>query len=308
MLTAQEILLSPYFLGFAGLAVGSFINVVVHRLPKILERDWLQESADMLTDPDELVRATGLSAAEASKVSQTSESLVKHLEGLAPLGLSKPRSRCPKCGHQIKWYENIPVLSWLALRARCSDCSEPISARYPAVEMLTAVLFAWVGVMFGPTWNSLVWCGFVGLLLTLALIDWDTTLLPDVINQPLLWAGLLASLAGYTLPLSASVIGAMVGYMSLWSVYWLFKLTTGREGMGYGDFKLLAALGAWLGFKMILPILIASSVAGIVGAIIMKMGPGLREGRYVPFGPFLAAGGLGVLFLGSEKVMSMLGW
>lgn len=295
-------------MGFAGLVVGSFINVVVHRVPKALERNWLHESADMLTDPVELARASELSAPEASKVSGAAESLVKHLEGLPKLGISKPRSRCPKCGHQIKWYENIPVVSWLALRARCSVCSEPISARYPAIEILTAVLFAWVAVMFGPTVNTLVWCGFIGLLLPLALIDWDTTLLPDVMNQPLLWAGLLASLAGYTLPLSSAVIGAMVGYMSLWSVYWLFKLTTGREGMGYGDFKLLAALGAWLGFKMILPILIAASLAGLIGAIVMKMGPGLREGRYVPFGPFLATGGAAVLFLGPEKVMGIMGW
>ena len=277
----QEIFLSPHVLALFGLCIGSFLNVVIHRLPLMLERGWKMESADLLG--------------------------VTHEETPA-ITLSTPRSRCPSCGHAIAWYENIPIASWLWLRARCSACKAPISARYPLIEVATAVLFALVGWRFGAEPIALLWCFFCAVLVALAGIDWDTTLLPDNLTLPLLWAGLASALLGWTIPLADAVWGAIVGYLSLWSVYWLFKLTTGKEGMGFGDFKLLAALGAWLGWKMILPIVLGASVIGAIIGIIMKMSSSLREGRYVPFGPFLAGAGLVVLFAGPERVLGWLRW
>jgi len=277
----QEIFLSPLVLGLFGLCIGSFLNVVIHRLPLMLERGWKMESADLLG--------------------------VAHEETPA-ITLSTPRSRCPSCGHAIAWYENIPLASWLWLRARCSACKAPISARYPLIEVATAVLFALVGWRFGAEPVALLWCFFCAVLVALAGIDWDTTLLPDNLTLPLLWAGLASAASGWTIPLADAVWGAVVGYLSLWSIYWLFKLTTGKEGMGFGDFKLLAALGAWLGWKMILPIVLGASVIGAIIGIVMKMSSSLREGRYVPFGPFLAGAGLVVVFAGSERVLGWLRW
>jgi leader peptidase (prepilin peptidase) / N-methyltransferase len=222
----------------------------------------------------------------------------------APLTLSTPRSRCPSCGHTIAWHENIPLLSYLRLRGRCAACKTPISPRYPLVEVLTGALFAAVGWRFGATPVALLWCGFCAVLVALAGIDWDTTLLPDNMTLPLLWAGLVASALGWTIPLGDALWGAVAGYLSLWSVYWLFKLATGKEGMGFGDFKLLAALGAWLGLKMVLP----ASILGAIVGIVMKLAASLREGRYVPFGPFLAGAGLVVMFAGPLRVLGWLGW
>jgi leader peptidase (prepilin peptidase) / N-methyltransferase len=275
------VLLSPPVLALLGLCIGSFLNVVIHRMPLMLERGWKLESADLL----------GVKIDEPDAIT-----------------LSHPRSRCPSCGHAIAWYENIPVFSWMWLRGRCSACKTRISARYPFVEILTGVLFAVVGWRFGATPTALLWCAFVAVLVALAGIDWDTTFLPDNLTLPLLWGGLVASALGWTIPLSDAVWGAVAGYLSLWSVYWLFKLTTGKEGMGFGDFKLLAALGAWLGLKMILPIVLAASVIGAVVGIAMKLSASLREGRYVPFGPFLAGAGLVVMLAGSNRVLDWLGW
>ncbi|MCW5665864.1 MAG: prepilin peptidase [Piscinibacter sp.] len=277
----REALFSPVVLALLGLCIGSFLNVVIHRMPLMLERRWRLESADMLGVETEVAEA---------------------------ITLSRPRSRCPSCGHAIRWYENIPVLSWLGLRGRCAGCGTRIPLRYPFVELLTAALFALMAWRFGPSPTALLWCGFVAVLVALAGIDWDTTFLPDDLTLPLLWAGLVASALGWTQPLPEAVWGAVAGYLSLWSVYWLFKLATGKEGMGYGDFKLLAALGAWLGLKMILPIVLAASVVGAVVGIAMKLSAQLREGRYVPFGPFLAGGGLLVLLAGPERVLGWLGW
>lgn len=276
-----ETLLSPVVLALLGLCIGSFLNVVIHRLPLMLERSWRLESAEML----------GVEAEVAEFIT-----------------LSRPRSRCPSCGHAIRWYENIPLASWLWLRGRCAGCGTRISVRYPLVELLTGALFALLAWRFGPTPVVLLWCGFVAVLVALAGIDWDTTFLPDNLTLPLLWAGLVASALGWTLPLADAVWGAVAGYLSLWSVYWLFKLATGKEGMGFGDFKLLAALGAWLGLKMILPIVLAASIVGAVVGIVMKLNASLREGRYVPFGPFLAGGGLLVLLAGPARVLGWLGW
>jgi len=288
-LLPPSIWLSVPVLALLGLCIGSFLNVVIHRLPLMLERGWKLDSADML----------GLAPDSAA------------LKGVViepPISLSKPRSRCPSCGHAIAWYENIPVVSWLVLRGRCSACKASISARYPFIELLTAVLFAAVGWQLGAQPVALLWCGFMATLVALSGIDWDTTLLPDNLTLPLLWAGLIAATLGWTIPLSTSIWGATAGYLSLWSVYWLFKLTTGKEGMGQGDFKLLAALGAWLGWQMILPIVLAASVIGAVVGIGLKVSGGLREGRYVPFGPFLAGAGMVVMLAGAPRVMDWMGW
>lgn len=277
----QGALLSPWALGLLGLCIGSFLNVVIHRLPQMMERAWKLEGAELLGVP---------------------------APDLPELSLSRPASRCPQCGHRIRWFENIPLLSWLVLRGRCSACKTPISARYPIVELATGLLFALLAWRFGSQLGVLAWCLFAALLVALTGIDWDTTLLPDSLTLPLLWAGLIAAALGWTLPLATAVWGAVFGYLALWSVYWLFKLTTGKEGMGAGDFKLLAALGAWLGWQMLLPIVLGASVIGAVVGIAMKLSGALREGRYVPFGPFLAGAGLVVLFAGPERVHAWFGW
>jgi len=278
------LLLSPWGLGVLGLCVGSFLNVVIHRLPLMLERQWRAEGADILNLPTPS-------------------------EDAEPLTLSKPDSRCPKCGHQIRWFENIPLVSWLFLRGKCSACQTPISVRYPLIELTTGALFVACWWRFGEHPSTLLWCGFVAVLVAASAIDWDTTLLPDNLTLPLLWAGLLVAVLGWTATsLTDAVWGAIAGYLSLWSVYWLFKLTTGKEGMGFGDFKLLAALGAWLGWTMILPIVLGSSLIGAIVGIGLKLSANLREGRYVPYGPFLAGAALCVLFAGKDQVMSWLGW
>ncbi|KQW51720.1 MULTISPECIES: A24 family peptidase [unclassified Roseateles] len=300
--------LSPWVLGILGLCIGSFLNVVVHRIPLMLERQWLHESAAQLTDAPAMARVIGAPASETEKLAKAVDAYGTKIEALPPFGISKPRSRCPHCGHQLRWHENLPVIGWLRLGGKCAACKAPISTRYPLVEIATGVAFAALSWRFGAQPTTLLWCGFVAALIALAMIDWDTTLLPDAINQPLLWAGLVAALMGWTIPLDKALIGALAGYLSLWSVYWLFKLATGKEGMGYGDFKLLAALGAWLGWQMILPIVLGASAIGAVVGIVMKMNARLREGRYVPFGPFLAGGGLVVLFAGQQTVLGWLGW
>lgn len=304
-----DVLLSPLALGLLGLCIGSFLNVVIYRVPLILERQWLADAAAQLSDAPELSRASGLPTAEAEKLASTAIALSARIETLPKLGIALPRSRCPSCGHQLAWHENLPLIGWLRLGGRCSVCKTKISIRYPLVEAATGIAFAALSWRFGAQPTTLLWCGFVACLLALAAIDWDTTLLPDSLNQPLLWAGLAFAAHGLiAIPLLHSVVGALLGYLSLWSVYWLFKLATGKEGMGYGDFKLLAALGAWLGWQMILPIVLGASVIGAAVGIVMKMNASLREGRYVPFGPFLAGGGLVVLFAGPERVLGWLGW
>jgi len=211
-----------------------------------------------------------------------------------------PGSQCPSCAHALRAVHNIPVISYLALRGRCAFCSAGISMRYPAVEALTAILFAWVAVHFGPSAPALEALVLTTFLVALAFIDADTTLLPDSLTQPLLWLGLAFNLRAGFAPLQDAVIGAIAGYLSLWTVYWLFKLATGKEGMGYGDFKLLAALGAWLGWKMLLPIILLSSVVGAVSGIALIALA--RRGRNIPipFGPYLAAAGFLALMFGAD--------
>ena len=266
--------------GVMGLLLGSFLNVVVHRLPKMMERQWAAESAEWA----------------GQEVPETER-----------FNLSTPRSRCPHCQHQIRWFENIPVASYLALRGKCSACGVHISARYPLVELATGALFFYCAWHWGLSFTGLAWSLFSAALLTLALIDWDTTLLPDDITLPLLWGGLVASAMQWTaVPLPAAVWGAVAGYLSLWSVYWVFKLVTGKEGMGYGDFKLFAALGAWFGVQALIPIILVASVIGALVGIAMKFMSQLREGGYIPFGPFLAGAGFAAMLLRPESILRAL--
>ena len=267
-------LFSPPVLALLGLCIGSFLNVVIHRLPLMMERDWRIDSAELL-------------GVEVSLP--------------APITLSTPRSRCPHCAHRIGWRENIPLVSYLGLRGRCAACKAPISPRYPAIELLTAALFAACGLRFGATPAVLLWCGLSATLVALAFIDLDTQLLPDSLTMPLLWAGIVASALGWTpVPLAASVGGAVAGYLSLWLVYHAYRLIRGKEGMGAGDFKLLAALGAWLGWQLIPSIILLSSAVGAavgIGLIVLR-----RHDKDVPipFGPYLAGGGIAALFFGEQ--------
>ena len=273
-------------LGLLGLLVGSFLNVVIHRLPKMMERRWAAECAELSGTPD-----TADNGAEAAR-----------------FNLLVPRSRCPHCGHAIQWFENVPVLSYLVLRGKCRACHAGISARYPAVELVCAALFAWCGWRWGLTWTALGWCGFSAALLALTCIDWDTTLLPDDITLPLLWAGLCAAGLGLIdTSLPDALWGAVGGYMSLWLVYWAFKLATGKEGMGYGDFKLYAALGAWLGWQSLIAVILMASLIGAAVGIGIKVFSQLREGGYVPFGPFLAMAGVTTMIVGPKSVLGFIG-
>ena len=264
-----------------GLVVGSFLNVVVHRLPKMLERDWDGQAADVLEHkglPD----------------------IAKKLRGsdVYRYNLMTPASTCPHCGHNIRAYENIPIFSYVFLRGRCSSCKSAITIRYPIVEAISGILAGYIGWRFGLTWAMAGALIFAWALIALTAIDIDTQLLPDDITLPLLWLGLLVNLNNGFTPLSSAVIGAVAGYLSLWAVYWLFKLTTGKEGMGYGDFKLLGAIGAWLGWKMLPVVILLSSLVGAgVGIALIVF---TRHGRNtpIPFGPYLAAAGLIALFWG----------
>jgi leader peptidase (prepilin peptidase)/N-methyltransferase len=303
---APDWLLHPATLALLGLAIGSFLNVVIHRLPLMLERQWWGDVARQLTDTESYRRVFGSAAPEA--LPQSALGLHRAIEGLPNLGLARPASRCPSCGHRIRAHENIPVVSWLALGRRCSACKTPISIRYPFVELLCAALFGAIGWRIGAHPVVLLWCAFAATLVALSLIDWDTTVLPDAMTLPLIWAGLLVAALGWTIAPTTALIGACAGYLSLWSVYWFFKLATGKEGMGYGDFKLLAALGAWLGWQALLPIVLVASVLGALVGIVMKVAGALREGRYVPFGPFLAGGGLLVMLAGTPAALAWIGW
>ncbi len=263
------------FAGLLGLVIGSFLNVVIHRLPRMLEAQW---------------------AAEA----HLHEDAQAHAETVhAVYNLATPRSHCPHCGHALRWTDNIPVLSYLWLRGQCRQCHSPIGSRYLLVELFTGTLFVWIAVTHGLNAQALAWAGFASALVALAAIDADTTLLPDAITQPLVWAGLLAaSLQWSGQTLTNALWGAVAGYLFLWSVYWLFKLVTGKEGMGQGDFKLLAALGAWLGWPALLSLVLIASLTGVAGGLILRMRGELHETGYMPFGPFLALAGLWVMVLG----------
>ena len=265
---------------FVGLCVGSFLNVVIHRLPKMMEARWRMDCAE--------------------------------LEGREPAvaptyNLVTPDSACPKCKAPIRAWQNIPVVSWLALRGKCAKCRTPISIRYPLVEAFAAALSVLVAWRFGYGWPLVAALGFTWALVALTFIDFDTQLLPDDITLPLLWAGLLANLFGAFIDLKSAVIGAVAGYMILWLVYWGFRLIAKKEGMGYGDFKLLAAIGAWTGWQVLPFVIVASAgVGAIVGGLVLFISKKGSDTR-IPFGPYLALGGILGLLWGREAITAWLG-
>ncbi len=264
-----------------GLVVGSFLNVVIHRLPEMMEREWQAMCAELAGRP---------------------------VPAQQPFNLWVPRSRCPHCGHTIRAVENIPLLSYLMLRGKCRACGAAIGLRYPLVEVTSGVLAAYAAWHFGfvpALAPALIFCW---VLLVLTCIDLDTQLLPDQLTQPLLWLGLLANLGGMFTDLSSAVIGAAAGYLSLWSVYWLFKLVTGKEGMGFGDFKLLAAIGAWLGWQLLPVVILLSSVVGALIGIGLILFARRDRAQPIPFGPYLAGGGLIALFWGQALTQAYLAW
>lgn len=263
-----------------GLLVGSFLNVVILRLPRRMEWAWKRDSREILGEPE--------------------------LYDPPPPGIVVERSHCPHCGHQLSWYENIPVLSWLALRGKCRSCKAPISIQYPAVELLTMLLFVACVWRFGFGWQGFGALVLTGFLIALSGIDIRTQLLPDSLTLPLMWLGLIASLDTLYMPAKPALLGAIVGYASLWSVWWLFKQATGKEGMGHGDFKLLAALGAWCGLTGLLPIILISAVAGaIIGSILLAV-QGRDRATPIPFGPYLAIAGWVTFMWGDDLVGSYM--
>jgi leader peptidase (prepilin peptidase)/N-methyltransferase len=265
-----------------GLCVGSFLNVVIHRLPKMLEREWRAQCAE-------------LAAAEGPVVPRGPGDAQE-----TPYNLWTPRSACPGCGKAIAAKHNIPVLSWILLRGRCAACQARIKARYPLVELAGGLVAAYAAVRFGPTLAAFAAMVFCWTLIALTAIDLDTQLLPDDITLPLVWAGLAFNLGAIFVPLASAVIGAIAGYLALWSVYWGFKLLTGKEGMGYGDFKLLAAIGAWLGWQMLPLVILLSSIVGAAVGIALMAFAGHGRDKPIPFGPYLAAAGVIALFWGAD--------
>lgn len=260
--------------GFVGLLIGSFLNVVIYRLPKMLMRDWRMQAREVLDLPEQ---------ADAE-----------------PFNLILPNSSCPHCGHEIKPWENIPLVSWLLLRGKCSGCKKAISIRYPLVELACGLFSAVIAWQFGVSWDALAMLVLTWGLLSMSLIDADHQILPDVIVLPLLWLGLILNSFGFFTSLSDALWGAVIGYMSLWSIFWLFKLITGKEGMGYGDFKLLALIGAWGGWQVLpLTILLSSVLGAVIGIIILRL---QRNGynKPIPFGPYLAAAGWLALIWGEQ--------
>ena len=262
-----------------GLLIGSFLNVVIHRLPKMMEREWRLQSATEETPPiDE-----------------------------PPYNLVVPRSACPHCGHMISAWENIPIISYLLQAGKCTGCKAPISPRYPLVEAITAIGAGACVWFFGPTLMAVAAFVFLACLIALTFIDLDTFLLPDAITLPLLWGGLLFNLSHGFTDLRSAVIGAALGYLILWSVYWAFKLATGKEGMGYGDFKLLGAIGAWFGWQMLPLAILASSAVGAVVGIALIIFRNHGRDTPIPFGPYLAGAGVITLFWGPSITAAYLG-
>ena len=259
------------------LLIGSFLNVVIYRLPKMLEQGWKSECREFLAD-------------ELAKPIQVDES---------PITLSTPSSSCPKCQYKIRFYENIPVISWMFLKGKCSQCKTKISLRYPMVELATAMLSVVIAANYGVTFTTLMLLVLTWGLICLTLIDVDHMLLPDQITLPLLWLGLLVNINGAIVPLHDAVVGAVAGYMSLFSIFWLFKLITGKDGMGHGDFKLVALFGAWIGWQLLpLLILMASAVGAVIGISLMVFKNHQRE-QAIPFGPYLAVAGWITLLWGN---------
>ena len=267
--------------GLVSLCVGSFLNVVIYRLPLMMQREWQSECRLLLDDE--------LNTNQA-KPKNTSE----------PFNLVKPNSTCPKCKTAIKPWQNIPIISWLILKGKCASCSNPISIRYPAIEAITALLSLVVAYTFGATEQALLYIVITWALVALTFIDIDHMLLPDQLTLPLVWLALIAAVAGITITPSDAIMGAAFGYLSLWSVFWLFKLLTGKEGMGYGDFKLLALFGALLGWQSLLTIILLSSVVGAIIGIALLSIQGKDKATPIPFGPYLAIAGWITLLWGNH--------
>jgi len=273
-----------------GLMFGSFFNVVIYRVPVMMKLEWLQNARDFL---QELLHLEKLPA----EVEQHPKDLPK-----PPFNLVTPNSTCPHCGHAIHWYENIPLISYAFLRGKCSQCKTRISPRYPIIELVTALLSAFVAWRFGFSWETAAVLLFTWSLICLTMIDFDHKLLPDQLTLPLMWLGILVNMNGMFVSLEQSVLGAVVGYLSLWSIYWLFKLLTGKEGMGYGDFKLLAALCAWMGWQALPLIILLSSLVGSVVGISLIIIKGRDRNIPIPFGPYLAAAGWIAFFWGDAII------
>lgn len=263
-----------------GLMIGSFLNVVIYRLPEMMKRNWLQQCAELQGET---------------------------AQALPEFNLLTPRSTCMHCGHKITVWENIPIISYLFLRGRCSQCHARISLRYPMVEAVTAISSGFVAWHFGYGFVALAALIFVWALIALAVIDLDTQLLPDDITLPLLWIGLLVNINHGFTDIQSAVIGAIAGYLSLWSIYWCFKLITGKEGMGYGDFKLLAAIGAWLGWSMLPLVILFSSLVGALVGIGLILAAKLNKSIPIPFGPYLVGGALIALFWGEQLIHTYIG-
>lgn len=267
--------------GLVSLCVGSFLNVVIYRLPLMMQREWQSECRLLLEDE--------LNTNQA-KPKNTSE----------PFNLVKPNSTCPKCKTAIKPWQNIPIISWLILKGKCASCSNPISIRYPTIEAITALLSLVVAYTFGATEQALLYIVITWALVALTFIDIDHMLLPDQLTLPLVWLALIAAVGGITITPSDAIMGAAFGYLSLWSVFWLFKLLTGKEGMGYGDFKLLALFGALLGWQSLLTIILLSSVVGAIIGIALLSIQGKDKATPIPFGPYLAIAGWITLLWGNQ--------
>ncbi len=264
---------------FFSLCVGSFLNVVIYRLPEMMKKDWYLQARL-------IIAGHGL---EGESLQQAQQKILDKEEAEPAFNLAVPASNCPQCGYKIKPWENIPVISWLLLRAKCSACQSPISMRYPSIELATAILGVLVYGQFGLSPQALSLLGLTYVLVALFWIDVDHQLLPDSLTLPLLWVGLLLNLNGTFVALEEAVIGAMVGYLSLWSIFWLFKLVTGKEGMGFGDFKLMAAVGAWFGWQILPQVILWSAIVGAVIGVALIVLRGRDKQQPMPYGPFIAA-------------------
>lgn len=275
--------------------IGSFLNVVIHRLPVMMKREWQQECNQYLKEYHQ-----ALIAPIADKLDAPIDAFP------AKYNLIVPGSTCPKCNTAIKPWHNLPIVGWLMLRGRCASCSMPISPRYPVIEAITGLAIAYLALHFGPSWQFALATLLTFALLTLTFIDLDEMLLPDQITLPLLWLGLLINLNGTFATSTDAIIGAAAGYLSLWSVFWGFKLLTGKEGMGYGDFKLLAVFGAWLGWQLLPLIILLSSVVGAVVGIAMIVNKKINSGNPIPFGPYIAIAGWIAMLWGEQIVNAYL--
>lgn len=302
---------SPTGLLLLGLCVGSFVNVVARRLPLMLSRQWWAQSAELMRHGEGLGTLVGGAPETHEEFQQRqalSLSLQDRLARLPRLSLMRPASHCAHCAHALRWHENLPLLGWMLLRGRCSACGVAFGVRYPLVELACGAVFVAMGWRWGQQPVALLWSAWAAVLVAASLIDWDTLLLPDVLTLPLLWVGLTVAALGWTIPLSQAVWGAAFGYAGLWLVAWAFEQVTGREAMGGGDFKLLAALGAWLGPLMLIPLVFGASLCGALVGLWLKQRSQLRQQRYVPFAPFLALSAVALCLMGSAGASAWLGF